>query len=459
MEVIMDLPEKVIDEIADEIMAELEEAAEREGRKVTFDDIEKSLLLYRKKIGERMLQRSLDSVGTGKLEKKNVKIEGKKYTYKGIEPKKLITLLGEGKLARARYRSETDDEWYPLDEELGLCRLKPSKRFAKVVNQLTIFMPEEHVKKQVKSILDIDISVTFISQVVTRFGNTLHRKMEDKAKRPYAIEEREKDVDVLYVESDGAMTPLWGDHTREYKENKLGILFNNKDMVHKISKKGKETTRITRKKFISSIAEGAEPARKMLFAAAVEKGYYAAKHVIFLCDGASWLTKCREKYFPKAIQILDWYHAVEHLWETAKALYGDDDRRCKEWADPLIHLLWEGQVQKVIVRLEQMAVTMQKHQTVLYSLRTYYVGHADYMKYDEYRKNGWYIGSGAIESANKYIVAQRLKQSGMIWSKIGADAMIWARCKYFEGDWDECWDNMKMTDFLDKQPTELAWAS
>ncbi len=87
--------------------------------------------------------------------------------------------------------------------------------------QLTVFMPEEHVKKQFKSMLDIDISVTFISQIITRFGNTPHQRMEEKAKRPSAIKEREKDVDVLYVESDGAMTPLWGDHTREYKENKF----------------------------------------------------------------------------------------------------------------------------------------------------------------------------------------------------------------------------------------------
>lgn len=135
---------------------------------------------------------------------------------------------------------------------------------------------------------------------------------------------------MLYVESDGAMTPLWGDHKREYKENKLGIVFNNKDIVHKVSKKGKETSRIIRKKFISSIADGPEPARKMLFAAAVEKGYYSAKKVIFLCDGASWLTKCRENYFPQAIQILDWYHAVEHLWRTAEEIFGENKEKSQE---------------------------------------------------------------------------------------------------------------------------------
>ena len=357
--------------------------------------------------------------------------------------------MGEATLNRARYCSENGDNWYPLDEKLGLSRLKSSKRFAKIVSQLAIFMPEEHVRKQLNSILDINISVTFISQIVTRFGNTLHKKMESKAKQPYSIKNREQDVDVLYVESDGAMTPLWGKNKRDYKENKLGILFNNKDISYKINKKGEKTASINRKKFISSIADGPEPAKKLLFAAAIEKGYYSAKKVIFLCDGASWLAKCKEKYFPKAIQILDWYHAIEHLWETAVSIYGQENKdKCQKWVEPLESLLWEGKVQEVIKKLESMAIKMKRHQTVLYELRGYYVGHAKYMQYDEYRKNGWFIGSGAIESANKYIVSQRLKQSGMIWSKIGADAMIWARCKYFEGDWDCFRDEMKLAEYL-----------
>lgn len=72
-EAIMEIPEKVIDEITDEIMKELEDAARLEGRSVTLDDIEGSLLLYRKKIGERMVQHAFDKQGTGKLEKKTPK--------------------------------------------------------------------------------------------------------------------------------------------------------------------------------------------------------------------------------------------------------------------------------------------------------------------------------------------------------------------------------------------------
>lgn len=79
----MELPEKVIDEITDEIMAELEETVQLAGRHITLDDIEGTLLLYRKKIGERMLQRALESQGTGKLEKKTTKSAKKKQATRG----------------------------------------------------------------------------------------------------------------------------------------------------------------------------------------------------------------------------------------------------------------------------------------------------------------------------------------------------------------------------------------
>ena len=101
-----------------------------------------------------------------------------------------------------------------------------------------------------------------------------------------------------------------------------------------------------------------------------------------------------------------------------------------------------------------MANTSKKKQTLLYELRGYYVSNRNHMRYDEYRNKGWYIGSGSIESANKYIIAQRLKQSGMIWSKNSANALIWTRCKYFEGEWDAFWNSIKIAEFLNNPYNE-----
>jgi hypothetical protein len=70
------------------------------------------------------------------------------------------------------------------------------------------------------------------------------------------------------------------------------------------------------------------------------------------------------------------------------------------------------------------------------------------MRYNEFRAQGLYIGSGAIESAHKYIVASRLKQTGMRWTIKHANAMIWLRCKYFEDRWDEFWHSMRLREYF-----------
>lgn len=311
-------------------------------------------------------------------------------------------------------------------------------------------MPFKDAKKICYEFLQLSLSVTLIESVVTRIGSQLHRICELKGKRPYAIKNKEQSVETLYIEADGSMVPIVGKGKREFKENKLGILFNNNDIVQKKHKNGKLYSEIKQKKYVSSIGEGVEPFKKMLYASAIEKGYYGAKNVIFLSDGAAWLGKCKDEYFPNSIQILDWYHAVEHLWLAAYKIYGDDNKElCQKWVEPLEKLLWDGDVNKVIKKLEEMASKeLSKKQTPLYELRGYYASNREQMRYDEYRKNGWYIGSCAIESANKYIVSQRLKRSGMQWRLHNADAVIWVRCKYYEDQWGEFWNSMKLNKFL-----------
>jgi hypothetical protein len=314
-------------------------------------------------------------------------------------------------------------------------------------------MPFSEVKKILSGLLRVSVSTTFIEQVAVRVGDTLWKNAEKESRRPYAIEKREKDVDLLYICPDGAMVPLVGDGKVEYKENKLGIVFNNKDLVQKIDKKGKVTTRIIGKRLVSSLAEGVETFKKMLFAAAVKKGFHAAKTVIFLSDGAVWLGKCKEELFPNAVRILDWYHALEHLWETARSLFGEkNEAKSRAWVEPLKELLWMGKVDEVIRFLENEINNWTKNQQPLIELRGYYYSNHDCMRYDQYREKGWYIGSGPVESANKYIVNHRLKRSGMKWSKICANAILWARCKYYENDWDNFWMNISLSEYLNRIP-------
>jgi len=362
-------------------------------------------------------------------------------------------MLGRIIYHRGRYHCQgCGKTHYFLDEEFELSRSKASKRFAKSITGLAVFMPFAEVKKQLYTLLNITISATFIEQTTVRIGEKLWLDAEKISQRPYEITDKETDVDTLYIEADGAMVPIIGDNGIEYKENKLGIVFNDRDIVQKTKKDGKIERKIIHKQFASSLGDGVENFKKILFSTAVQKGYYSSKTVVFLSDGAAWLAKCRDEYFPKSIRILDWYHAVEHLWHTAFQLYGDRDTvACDSWVNPLKELLWEGKVEEVISIINDEILSKKGNQKPLIELRGYYTSNQDAMKYKEYRENGWCIGSGSIESANKYIITQRLKQSGMKWKKENANAMIWARGKYCENNWDEFWKTMKLADYLDKK--------
>ena len=363
-------------------------------------------------------------------------------------------MLGDCIIHRARYfNTDSKTDYYPLDETLGLSRSKASKRLAKMVTQISAFMPFKETKKMIFDLAGIKISTTFIESITVQVGNKLFSDMQNKAQRPYSIKDKEKNVTTLYIGADGAMTPLIGDGCVEYKENKLGIVFNNNDIVQKKTKKGEIANRIEKKRLVSSLAEGVEPFKKLLNAAAIEKGYSAAKEVVFLSDGAAWLEKCKDEYFPKAVKILDWYHATEHLWTTAHKLFGEDNKeKCSSWVTPYEKMLWEGKVDDAILKLQSEIFTSKNNQQPLIELHGYFASNKNNMKYDYYRSKGWFIGSGFIESANKYIVTQRLKQSGMKWTHKAANAVIWVRCKYYEKEWDSFWEKASLSDILNNSP-------
>lgn len=151
--------------------------------------------------------------------------------------------------------------------------------------------------------------------------------------------------------------------------------------------------------------------------------------VLYITDGGKWLHSIHESEFPFAVEILDVYHAVEHLKPLLAGLGIKENS--KEWK--YRHHYWSecikaGKVQNVLDYIwKNMRARLGKDAMREYK---YYRSNAGRMKYDEYRANGWFIGSGVIESGCKTVIGQRFKQSGMIWSLKGAKALLPLRTLY-----------------------------
>jgi hypothetical protein len=183
---------------------------------------------------------------------------------------------------------------------------------------------------------------------------------------------------------------------------------------------------------------------RQLHREALEVGWATADQYIALSDGGAGLEQFFKRFFPKAVCILDFYHAKEYLVELGQSLYGEDESARQTWLDDVCHRLKHEGGSTVRRRLEELdlgtasvAVREVHRQAV-----QYFRNHEHRMDYPTYVRNGWQIGSGPVESACKTVVGNRLKGGGMRWGEDGADAVCHLRALYLSEPvcWDSFWN-------------------
>jgi hypothetical protein len=148
--------------------------------------------------------------------------------------------------------------------------------------------------------------------------------------------------------------------------------------------------------------------------------------------------------FVRRCEILDFWHALEHAWTFARLRFGEDSVQADRWVHQIAEDLRAGKVQDVIAALKRLRPKTAELRQSLQSLIGYYSENAGRMRYDEYLRLGYGIGSGAVESAHKQVVHARLRQAGMRWSEAGARRLLALRLLLLNGDW-ALLDRMRMS--------------
>lgn len=172
---------------------------------------------------------------------------------------------------------------------------------------------------------------------------------------------------------------------------------------------------------------------------AIRRGLFSAGRCVLLIDGASGLERLGHDYFPDAIQIVDFYHALGHVYDLIGLLMPTApqkalDRRRRGWKK----LLARGGVSRIIAIARREAAAAGKLQEVEAALG-YLINNVARMQYSSFRQQGLFIGSGVIEAGCKSLVGQRCKQSGMFWSLQGAEATLALRCIHAGRQTDTFW--------------------
>ena len=162
--------------------------------------------------------------------------------------------------------------------------------------------------------------------------------------------------------------------------------------------------------------------------------------MIVLGDGAAWIWNIADEHFPGAIQIVDLYHAREHVSDLAKLLYTRGTPKATAWAEARIRELDAGDIETLVGNLARLRPSSATAKDEARKTRGYFESNAHRMRYADFRRRGLFVGSGVVEAGCKTIIGHRLKQSGMRWTVRGANAIIALRCCELSGRWEAFWE-------------------
>jgi hypothetical protein len=232
----------------------------------------------------------------------------------------------------------------------------------------------------------------------------------------------------LYIMTDGASvnTRVEDKDGSTWRENKTVMVFTDKDMIRR-----KDGTHIITRKEYAAFIGSAESFRKYVWDIAVRNGYGQVENIVLIADGAAWIRNMCQELFPDAVQILDLFHLKENVYDYAKNKFNQNPSQYVPWAEDVNAKLENGCVDDVIASLPM----DEKLPSRVVNLRTYLENNRDKVNYPAYKSKGFFVGSGAIESANKTIVQRRLRQAGMRWSVDGAQSILTLRAKFESGLW------------------------
>jgi hypothetical protein len=166
-----------------------------------------------------------------------------------------------------------------------------------------------------------------------------------------------------------------------------------------------------------------------LWALAVERQLPQAADLSVTADGAEWIWNLAADYFPDGVQIVDWYHATEHVAQAAEALYPHDPKAAQRWQHERRHDLYLGEIQRITQPLDQAGLASYAH---------YFHTHQRRMRYQSFQEDGYPIGSGTVESGIKRF-KQRLSGPGMRWSRPAAERMLVIRAAIMSETFDNLW--------------------
>jgi len=353
--------------------------------------------------------------------------------------KRYYTPLGEMVVKRRAYITP-NGLLVKVDEELGL----PKDKWLPIVLELACALgissefPNSHQLFQRWT--HLELTEKTLANQVEKTGNILQSQEFGFEHQPIPVLQPESTnsdpskSDLLYVGVDGVMTPL--NQKQGYKEAKVGVIFWSKDHQKIKGQRGK----IRRREYVATLKSRNEFRNRVSRLYNQVAGQRATNTVV-IGDGAHWIWSMAQEQFPGSIEILDFFHLSEYVWKVAKVAYPKDEQQQKDWVKVQQQLLKISQWHVVIKNAQNLTRKKPDLIKAISDLERYLTNNQNRIDYQSYLKAGLMIGSGVVESSNRRVVTQRLKQAGMHWSKLGAEGVMALRAAYLSNSqrWSSFW--------------------
>src|SRR5882762_5357233 len=360
-------------------------------------------------------------------------------------------MVGPVRMARPYYLcSQCHVGQFPADVELDIENTEFSpgvRRMHALVGQEA---PFDHGREQMQLLAGLEVTTKSVERIAEAIGGDIAQREQAEIQKALQL-----DLPVLvgpplpirYVQMDGTGVPVVKKetvgrqgksegqpaHTREVK---LGCVFTQT----RWDKQGYAIRDPDSTTYTGAI-EGAEEFGRRIYAEAWGRGWSRALQKVVIGDGAEWIWNLADLHFSDATQIVDLYHARQHLWEVARRRFPNEEGKQKAWMK--IHqkrLLDRGKIEKLVGALRSIESSNSELIEKIHTEADYFERNAERMRYPKFRRQHLFVGSGVIEAGCKTVVAYRLKRSGMFWTVRGANAILALRCCHLNGEFEDYWE-------------------
>jgi len=375
---------------------------------------------------------------------------GQRAHYRELRSRPVLTAVGKAEVSRPYYLCpQCHAGQFPADVELDIENTEFSpgvRRMQALVGQEA---PFDQGRQQMKLLADLEVTTKAVERTAEAIGADIAAREQDEIQRAVQLDLPivvGQPIPILYVQLDATGVPVvkketvgrpgkTEGETAHTREAKLGCAFTQTtwDPDGYAIRDPDSTT------YVGAI-ETAEEFGKRIYLEAWRRGWSRAEKKVVMGDGAEWIWNIAEQHFPGAIQIVDLFHARQHLWGLTRKLYPNQEAEQRRWMTVHQDMLDEGKIEDLVAALRSIDSSSSEVAEKIRIEAGYFENNAARMRYPEFRSQHLFVGTGVIEAGCKTVIGSRCKQSGMFWTVRGANAILALRCQHLNGSFEDYWE-------------------